>query len=368
MFTQVFDVFSNIENELSAKTTQDVELTLANCLDRNLDFSDFVTLISKPASNFLEEMAYYSKQITLERFGKTIQMYMPLYLSNECRSSCLYCGFSYENKIPRKTLSLNELEKEAVILSEKGLEHILILTGEDYSKTPIQYIESCIKLLKNYFSSVSIEIYPMEISDYERLIQAGADGLALYQETYSKEAYTRYHVRGVKKDMRYRLDGPDRGGIAGFRKLGIGALLGLSEPRTEIYMLGRHAEYLLKTYWKSQVNISLPRMRDAVGDWGKFYDVSDREFLQFIFAFRIYFKDVGIILSTRESKKLRDNLVGLGITTMSAGSKTEPGGYQGISALEQFETEDKRSFEEVIAMIREKGFDPVLKDFDKSIL
>lgn len=371
MFLDTFNQykFSDTVLEVRLKNKSDVESALSLALrGEKLQFSDYLSLISPAADSYLEEMAIISKEITEERFGKTIQFYMPLYLSNECRSSCLYCGFSSENKIPRKTLSFEELEREAKVLSEKGIEHILILTGEDYSKTPVSYIAESVKLLKKYFSSVSIEIYPLDADDYFLLIEAGVDGLALYQETYDRETYEKYHLRGKKKDMNYRLNGPDRGGIAGFRKIGIGALLGLSNPLGEMHMLGLHASHLLKNYWRTSLQISLPRMRPAEGDFHNVVKVTDREFVRFILALRIYFRDIGIVLSTRETSSLRDNLIGLGITTMSAESSTEPGGYAGGGELEQFSTEDRRRLQEVIGVVRKKGYDPVLKDFDRAII
>lgn len=366
-FTQ-FEFSKSIEL-VKSKSKQDVEIALSKIIrSEKLEFNDYISLISPQADYYLEEMATISKEITEERFGKTILMYMPMYLSNECRSSCLYCGFSFENKIKRKTLSFDEIRQEAKIISGKGIQHLLILTGEDYSKTPLSYLVESVKILKEYFSSISIEIYPMDTEDYLQLIDAGVDGLALYQETYDSKTYQKYHLRGIKKNMNYRLNGPDRGGIAGFRKIGIGALLGLSDPLGEMFFLGLHTSHLLKEYWKTSIQISLPRMRPAEGDFHEVISVSDREFLRFIFAIRLFFKDVGIVLSTRENKKLRNNLIGLGITTMSAESKTEPGGYSGSGALEQFETEDKRSLKEVMSSIKQKGYDPVLKDFDSALM
>lgn len=369
-FLEIFQnlKFSEEVSRVQQKARQDVEKAISNALYKRMSFEDYLALISPSADLYLEDLAQLSSQITTERFGKTILLYMPLYLSNECRSSCLYCGFSFENKIPRKTLTEIELRKEADIIHAKGIEHVLLLTGEDYSKTPLKKIIDSVKILKEYFSSVSIEVYPMDEEEYEQIILAGGDGLTLYQETYDPEAYTKYHIRGVKKNMNYRLDGPDRGGRAGFRKIGIGALLGLSNPLGEMNFLGRHVQYLIKTYWRSHILVSLPRLRPAEGNFEYNYKVSVREFLRFIFALRIYFRDIGIVLSTREKAKVRDNLIGLGITQMSAESKTEPGGYQGLETLEQFETEDKRTVAQIIQVIQQKGFDPVLKDFDRAII
>jgi 2-iminoacetate synthase len=369
LFLDLFEKikFKDCITEIKEVSKSEVESTL-HIISGNgkLNFKDYLALLSPNADIYLEDIANYSKKITLERFGKTILMYQPLYLSNECRSSCSYCGYSFENKIPRKTLSEIELVDESEILLKKGIRHILLLTGEDYSKTPISYISSAIKLLSKNFSSISIEIYPMEVEDYKLLIDSGADGLTLYQETYDEFRYKEVHTRGVKKDMKFRLNGPDRGGLAGFRKIGIGALLGLSDPLGEMYMLGLHAQHLIKSYWKSFIQVSLPRMRKAEGDFSKIIPVKDKEFVRFLFALRIYFRDIGLVLSTRETPFLRDNLIGLGITQMSAGSKTEPGGYQGMPTLRQFEIEDKRSLEEVVLQIQRKGFDPIFKDFDRA--
>lgn len=370
-FLEVFNQYSfkDCIAEIESKAKEDVETSLHKAYKKNnLNFQNYLSLISPASDSYLEAMASLSKEITQERFGKTIQLYMPMYLSNECRSSCLYCGFSFENKIKRKTLSFSEIRRESEILKNKGIEHILILTGEDYSKTSISYLLEAVKILKEYFSSISIEIYPMDVDDYKKLIERGVDGLTLYQETYDKEIYKKYHLRGVKKNMEYRLNGPDRGGFAGFRKIGIGALLGLAETLGELYFLGLHLDHLYKNYWQSFMQVSLPRMRPAEGEFNSVIPVNDREFLKYIFALRIYFPDLGIALSTREGIKLRDNLIGLGITTMSAESKTEPGGYSGSGELEQFETEDKRTLQEIVNVIRRKGLDPVLKDFDRALI
>ncbi|MEM7180568.1 MAG: 2-iminoacetate synthase ThiH [Spirochaetota bacterium] len=370
MFTELFHTieFSQGVEQVLAQRQVGVSVALQRAIQGiGLRFQDYLALVSPAAAPFLEEMAALSRNITLQRFGKTIQLFTPLYLSNECRSSCTYCGFSFENKIPRKTLSLQELEKEAQFLAAKGLKHILLLTGEDYSKTPVSYIAEAVALLQRYFPAISIEIYPLSLEKYQELLAAGVEGLVLYQETYDKDTYAKYHLRGMKKDMEYRLLGPDRGGIAGFRRLGLGALLGLSAPEGEMYFLGMHIQYLYKKYWKTQLQASLPRMRPAEGDFSGILPVDDRKFLQFLFALRITFPDLGLVLSTRETPSLRNNLLGLGITTMSAGSKTDPGGHTNSGELKQFEIEDTRSFEETVEVIRQKGYDPVCKDFDLAL-
>lgn len=358
--------FSEAIERVNLKTIKDVEIALSKASEKcRLGFEDFLALISPASDIFLEEMASLSKDITLERFGKTIQLYTPLYLSNECRSSCLYCGFSFENKIPRKTLNSKEIEEEAIEIKKMGIYHVLILTGEEYSKTSISYIEDAVKILNKYFSSISIEIYPLKTEEYQRLIQVGVDGLTLYQETYDTEVYQKYHIRGMKKNMEYRLNAPDRGGIAGFRRIGIGALLGLSNSIGELFFLGLHARYLTNKYWRSLIHISLPRIKPAASDFGNIITVEDKEFVKYICALRLFLNDSGIFLSTRESSFLRDNVIGLGVTNISAASKTMPGGYSGSKELEQFEIEDERNVSEIVDMLRRKGYDPVKKDFDR---
>ncbi len=369
MFTEIFENydFRTESEKIKNRTIEDVEQALSNALQGRMLFDDYLSLLSPSADRLLTEMAELARRITRQRFGNIMQIYIPLYLSNECRSSCLYCGYSFENKLPRITLAKAELTREAEIIHSKGIRQVLALTGEDYSRTPVSYIADSVSLLNSYFPSVSIEIYPMDTDNYSTIINAGAEGLALYQETYHPENYKTYHIRGMKKNMKYRLEGPDRGGTAGFRRISIGALLGLSDSLGEMFFLGLHAEYLQKKYWKSLIQVSLPRLKHAEGNFSKEYNVTDREFLRFIFALRIYFNDLGITLSTRERPELRDAVIQYGITSVSAESKTEPGGYQGIEALEQFETEDKRTVSEIKDMIRRSGLDPVFKDFDRGL-
>ncbi|MFB5649943.1 2-iminoacetate synthase ThiH [Leptospira wolffii] len=371
MYTEVFErlSFKEAVERVLSKNKKDIEAALdLSASGRTLDFENYLSLLSPEADTYLEEMAEFSLSWTRKRFGKTVSLYMPLYLSNECRSSCVYCGFSFENKIPRKTLNEEEIHAEAKAVRAKGIRHILVLTGEDYSKTSVSYLVSAIGILKGYFDSISVEIYPMEKENYEILIQSGTEGLAVYQETYDPETYALYHLRGMKKNMRYRLEAPDRGGMAGFRRIGIGALLGLSNPYGEMFRLGEHAEYLSKKYWRTTIQISLPRMRPAEGEFNRTIPVKDREYARFLFALRLFLPDAGLVQSTRETQKLRDHLAGMPITHMSVESRTDPGGYSGGSELKQFEIEDSRNVSEIVEMLRSKGLDPVRKDFDPAFL
>ncbi|TGL61691.1 2-iminoacetate synthase ThiH [Leptospira sarikeiensis] len=371
MYTELFDriSFSEAKERVLSKSKSDCEQALhSSYLGKPLQFEEYLSLISPVASTYLEEMAELALSWTKKRFGNTISLYMPMYLSNECRSSCVYCGFSFENKIPRKTLNESEIRSESEVLYKKGIRHVLILTGEDYSITNLEYLRSSVQILREYFDSISIEIYPMDREKYENLIEEGVEGLVVYQETYDPKNYSKYHLRGMKKNMRYRLDAPDRGGLAGFRRIGVGALLGLSDPYGEMFRLGEHAHYLSKKYWRTTIQISLPRMRPAEGEFDKTIFVSDREYVRFLFALRLFLPDSGLVQSTRESVGMRDHLSGMPITHMSVESRTDPGGYSGGEELKQFEIEDTRKIGEFTQMLREKGLDPVFKDFDRAFL
>lgn len=330
---------------------------------------DLPALFSEAAVEFIEEMAVCAAKITRERFGNNIQLYSPLYISNECNNSCLYCGFSRKNtSVIRRTLLLNEIEAELKAIEAMGIRHILIVCGEAPSRVTLQYLADTLRLAGKYSSFTGIEIYPLDEDGYRTLINAGADGLTVYQETYNPTRYAEAHPSGRKRDMVWRLDTPDRGGRAGMRTLGAGVLLGLDEPRTDAFFAAMHAAYLTKTYWRSQITISFPRMRPAEGCVVTPVHVDDSTFVQFIVATRLVLPDVGIVVSTRENALLRDNLAGLGVTHMSAASVTEPGGYvsKNISAA-QFQVEDDRSVTEFASMLKRKGFAPVMKDWDREL-
>ncbi len=325
-------------------------------------------LFSPAADPLLEMMARRSAAITRQRFGSVVQLYAPLYISNECTNRCVYCGFNTDNPIRRATLSEDQVVREAMILHEAGFRHILLLTGEDRRAVPVDEVAGIARRLRDTFASLSVEVYPMETEEYGTLAAAGIDGLTLYQETYDTDTYRRVHLGGKKTDFFWRLDGPDRGGIAGFRRIGIGALLGLSDWRVDGFYTALHGLYLAGAYWRSQVQVSFPRLRDAPGGFTAPVPVSDRDLVHLICAVRIILPDAHLSLSTREPEGLRDDILPLGITSMSAGSKTDPGGYSGLEAGDgQFEICDRRSPAEVAAMIRRRGFDPVWKDWDRML-
>lgn len=335
-----------------------------------LTIENFAHLLCPTISDTqLESMAARAQVITRQRFGRTVLLYAPLYLSNECHNGCKYCGFSADNHFMRKTLNLEEIEREARILRQQGFRHMLLLTGEAPDVAGISYLEEAVKIIKHYCGSVSIEVFPMDTDGYQRMVAAGVDGLTVYQETYDKELYADLHPYGAKSDYDYRLLAPERGGEAGFRRIGIGALLGLGDSLSDAFYSGLHALYLARTFWRTQVTVSFPRMRPAEGGFQPRSIVDDRQLTQFICAMRLLLPDAGLILSTRESAELRNHLLPLGITQMSAGSCTAPGGYgDEEDETQQFEISDQRSPAEIEALLKAKGYDPVWKDWDSHFL
>lgn len=326
-------------------------------------------LLSPAASEMLETLARAAHESTVARFGKTIGLFAPLYLSNECVCTCTYCGFSMGLDIKRRTLFPAEVENEARELAHRGLRNILLVSSEHPKRVPPQYVASCIEAAKRHAPYVGIEIAAAEEEDYRRFVAAGCDGVVLYQETYDVDVYRRHHLGGPKMRFGWRMDALERASKAGAKHLGIGALMGLSDWRFEALALVAHARYLERHCWRSQINVSLPRINPAAGGFVADHPIGDRDFVQMICFLRIALPTAGIILSTRERPELRDKLIPLGVTLMSAGSSTEPGGYEEPgSAGEQFELEDTRSPDEVAQRLRELGYEPVFKDWEHMAL
>jgi len=337
----------------------------------------------------LESMAALAAAATRQHFGRTMRLFAPLYLSNECVNNCKYCGFSRDNPIFRTTLTVDQVETEARHLVEQGFRNILLVAGEHPKFVSNGYLEACVERLAGFVPSVSLEVGPMEAAEYRPIVQAGADGLVVYQETYDRATYDVLHTAGPKKNFDWRLECPERAYEAGFRRIGIGALLGLGDWRTETLALVAHCDYLLRHCWRSAITVSLPRLRPAAGEFEPTHPISDRDFTQLIFALRLTFPQVGLVLSTREPARLRDGLMPLGITMMSAGAKTEPGGYTGAGremlhrtergkqvplistegeyATEQFAISDDRSPRDIACKLKSLGLDPVWKDWDQAL-
>jgi 2-iminoacetate synthase len=360
-----------------------------------LTLNDFATLISPAANRCLEELSRRSQALTVQRFGKVIRLFAPLYLSNECINNCKYCGFSRDNPILRVTLSVPNVVCEARALKEQGFRNVLLVSGEHPKFVSQDYLADCVRAVREEVPSVSLEIGPMDTADYAPLVAAGSDGLVVYQETYDRDIYADMHTAGPKRDYDWRLETAERAYAAGFRRLGIGALFGLGDWRAEALSVAAHAAYLLRHCWKAQITVSLPRLRPSAGEFEPLTFLSDRELVQLVCAFRLFLPDVGLVLSTREPAKLRDGLIPLGITLMSAGSHTEPGGYTGAGtdklhltqrgriveltagasewagtrrvATGQFDIADDRSPEDIAEVISRAGYEPVWKDWDAAL-
>jgi 2-iminoacetate synthase len=359
--------------------------------------ADFGLLISPAASQHLEELCRQSRAVTRRRFGNVIRLFAPLYLSNECVNNCQYCGFSRDNPILRVTLSVAEMLREARALKEQGFRNILLVAGEHPKFVSEQYLADCVQALRAEIPGISLEVGPMETVQYEPIVKAGAEGLVVYQETYNRALYAAMHTAGPKRDFDWRLETPERAYAAGFRRLGIGALHGLDDWRREALSMAAHADYLLRHCCKAQLTLSLPRLRPCAGAFEPLTQMSERELTQLVCALRLAFPDAGLVLSTREAARLRDGLIPLGITMISAGSHTEPGGYTGAgrenthrttrgrivdmaatasewagaegttNATGQFEIADDRSPREVEALLRRLGYEPVWKDWDAAL-
>jgi 2-iminoacetate synthase len=349
----------------------------------------FVALLEPMNDAKLARLVSQSQTLTRRLFGRTMRLFAPLYLSSECINNCQYCGFSRDNPILRLTLSTDEVEAEARYLVDQGFRNILLVSGEHPKFVSSGYLLDVVRRVVSFVPSVSIEVAPMEIDDYRPLVLAGVEGLVVYQETYDRAVYATVHTAGPKRDFDWRLETPERAYAAGFRRIGIAPLFGLAEWRSEAIALAEHVEHLLKECWRSHLTVSLPRLRPAAGGFRPRYSFSDRDLIQVLCALRITFPQVGIVLSTRESPEFRDALMPIGVTMMSAGSRTEPGGYTGqgkhsvhltvkgrvteaacsnSKAAGQFEVEDSRSPQEVAAALRAHGLEPVWKDWDSAIL
>jgi 2-iminoacetate synthase len=355
--------FGAVAETIASRTAEDVQRALARAR-HGLTLDDFSALLSPAAEPFLEAMAQLSHRLTVERFGKTQQLFAPLYLSNVCANICTYCGFSAQNRIARKVLTDAEIVAEAEALRALGFDHVLLVTGES-GRVGTAYLARALRLLRPYFSGLSIEVQPLDEADYAALASDGLSAVLVYQETYDAVAYGRHHLRGPKADMAYRLATPDRLGRAGIKKIGLGALYGLSGWRADAWFLGLHLRYLEQRYWRTRYSISFPRLRPHVGADIAVTPFGERDLVQTACALRLLSPEAELSLSTRESAAFRDRAFRLGFTAMSAGSRTNPGGYASDpESLEQFAIDDQRTPAEVAEFLREQGYEPVWKDWD----
>ncbi len=366
MFSEELSQYSWEETteRIMAKRAADVETALGK---QRLTIDDFMALVSPAAAPYLEVMARLSRRYTQERFGKTISMYIPMYITNSCSNSCVYCGFNRHNKFDRVILTPEQIERERRAIRRLApFDNLLLVTGENPRAAGVDYIERALGICRPYFNNLSIEVMPLSSEDYYRLTQAGLNGVVCFQETYNRTNYKLYHPAGMKSDFEWRLGGFDRMGQAGVHKIGMGVLIGLEEWRTDTTMLALHLQYLRKRYWKTRYSVNFPRMRPSEGHFQPNVVISDRELAQLTFAFRIFDHDVDISYSTRECAALRNGMATLGVTSMSAGSKTDPGGYEVYpQSLEQFAVSDERTPAQVAADLRSAGYEAVWKDWDK---
>lgn len=364
-----FSYLQNLDREklklrLYSITRQDVEKALISPVG-SLD--SLLALLSPAAEAFIEQMAQRSSTLTRQRFGANVGMYLPLYLSNLCANECDYCGFSMSNKLKRETLSLKDIDAEMAVIKQTGYDSILLVSGEHETKVGIDYFKTVLPRVKQNFSYLAMEVQPLKESEYSDLVGLGLDAVMIYQETYNPDTYAKHHTRGKKQDFAYRLDTPERVARAGVDKIGIGVLLGLDDWRLDALLLGHHLTYLESRYWRSRYSVSLPRLRPCTGGITPQVELTDKGLVQLICAFRLFNQQLEISLSTRESAQLRDNLFKLGITNISAGSSTQPGGYVNPDTqLNQFDISDERSAQEVGDAIKAKGLNPVWKDWESA--
>lgn len=366
-FRNTFDLYDwdTLKEEIYAFTKTDVQSVLAK---DKIDVDDFKVLISPAAKPFIEEMAQRSNALTKKRFGNTIQMYIPMYLSNECQNICTYCGFSMTNKIRRRTLTDKEILEEAAYIKSLGYDHILLVTGEANKTVGVSYIKNAIQLIQSQFANISMEVQPLHQDEYEILKDEGLHAVLVYQETYHEATYKQHHPKGKKSNFNYRLDTPDRLGKAGIHKIGLGALFGLEDWRVDSFYTALHLKYLQKHYWKTKYSISFPRLRPHQGEVEPKVEMKDADLVQLICAYRLLDENVELSMSTRETEVFRNNIINLGITSISAESKTNPGGYTvAPESLEQFEISDERNTQEIKEMIEKQGYEVVWKDWDTSL-
>jgi 2-iminoacetate synthase len=355
--------WEEVEALIRSRSASDVERALAA---GRRTVEDFAALISPAAAPYLERMAGMAHALTLQRFGRVIQLYAPLYLSNECQNICTYCGFSLDNPMERKTLRPAEILREVDALKAMGYEHVLLVTGEANRSVGMEYFRQAFSLIRPHFSQLSLEVQPLEEAEYRELCGLGLHSVLVYQETYRQDTYKLHHPKGKKSNYLYRLDTPDRLGRAGVHKIGLGVLIGLEDWRTDSFFCALHLRYLARSYWRTKYSISFPRLRPHAGGLQPVSVMSDRELVQLLCAYRLLDPDVELSMSTRESEHFRNHVIPLGVTTMSAGSKTNPGGYAcEPQTLEQFEISDERSPAEVADAIRVAGYEPVWKDWER---
>jgi 2-iminoacetate synthase len=331
-----------------------------------MTFPQIKDILNDRSPESVEKLAQEAARITRQHFGRAIGLYSPLYFSNFCSSHCTYCGFHSQNKIQRMKLGSEQYRKEMQFIHAQGIRNILMLTGESYKHTPVSYLKEAATIASEYFQGIALEVHPMETSEYKELFASGVDGIAVYQETYDRTRYAQVHLSGYKKDYDFRYATPHRAAEAGMRQVSLGILLGLSDPAQDLFALYQHLRGLEKSFPGVEYSVSFPRLRTVKTATLASCDVDDLLFVKIIALTRLLFPRVGINLSTREEPKLRDHLLEIGITRISAGSNTSVGGYTLLEEKAQdpqFDIKDDRSVEEIIKLLKSKNFDPVFTDW-----
>ena len=361
-----------VQRNLESVTEADVLRALERAENGlRLEPLDFLALISPVAAPHLEVMARIAREVTIRQFGRTVQLFTPLYLANFCTNQCVYCGFNTKNHIHRSMLTMDEVEAEGRTIAATGLRNILLLTGDAPKLTGPDYIAEAARRLRPYFPNIGIEVYSMSEDDYRMLVESGVDSFTMFQETYNEQLYLKLHPAGPKRDFRYRLNAPDRAARSGMRSVNVGALLGLDQWRRDAFYTGLHAAWLMQNYPGVDIAVSAPRMCPHEGAFNDIHPASERELVQYIQALRLFLPAVGITLSTRERAFLRDRLIGLGITKISAGVSTAVGGH--AHAVQdnpdehdtaQFEIADTRGVDAMMAAIEAQGYQPIFKSWE----
>ena len=361
-----------LDRVLAARDAYDYEKYTAADVKRALAAEerspeDFAALLSPAALPFLEEMAQCAQFETRKHFGNSVYMFTPLYIANYCENYCIYCGFNCHNKIRRARLKPEEIEKEMAAIAESGLQEILILTGESRKMSDVSYIGEACKIARKYFKVIGLEVYPMNSDEYQYLHECGADYVTVFQETYNSDKYETLHLAGHKRIFPYRVNAQERALMGGMRGVGFAALLGLDDFRKDAYATGMHAYLIQRKYPHAEIAFSCPRLRPIINnDKINPMDVHEVQLLQVVTAYRLFMPFASITVSTRECARVRDNLVNIAATKISAGVSTGIGSH--VEELEdkgdeQFEISDGRSVEQVYDALLSEHLQPVMSDY-----
>lgn len=350
--------------DYAAFSARDVETALAKEM---LGVRDFQALLSPAAETLLEQIACRAQAETRLRFGNSVMMFTPVYISNYCENLCIYCGFNCRNRIKRAKLNMDEIEREYAQIAGTGLQEVLILTGESRNMSDVTYIGEACKLARKYFKVIGVEVYPMNTDEYAYLHECGVDYVTVFQETYNSTKYETLHLAGHKRIYPYRFYAQERALMGGMRGVGFAALLGLDDFRKDSFATGYHAHLLQQKYPHAEIALSCPRLRPIINnDKINPRDVHEKQLLQVICAYRLFLPFASITISTRECARFRDNVIKIAATKISAGVSVGIGGHseeKNTKGDEQFEISDGRSVQEIFDAITRQNMQPVMSDY-----